>query len=575
MRQSYYTESWEKKLELYQSFIGGMNSTTSSENMKDNEMNLIINMSMNERGSLAKRTGISLHREPVSPVQNAQGYFTYYRKDGSKDTFLAYDGQLELNGSLVQDIAFQTERPIEAVQYVDKLYIATGTKLLVYDGTTVAPIIPKAPQPLEAIYIGTNGLADDPDQFLSDGEGTFLQLAGVTFSSRYGVMNQPFTLTAYVTKPVEAIVEYQFEYRLTTDADGAYTLGQDWSTQKTWTHQTVGTGDYQFRINARKQGGTAAEVQYLVPKYTVKPTPDPVDNAPKGGVQTCNRILLHWDRILLYGDPINTNVLYMSHLKDPSYVPVPNYLRFESLQNEPITNITRFRDFLIVFTETTVQALYGKSPTDYSRAVLNTSAGCISPFGAVVMNNYVAFVAKDGIYYLKSVGYVEDKANVARIDMAIGNKVNTNDKFIATVYGSDLMIVDPVEREAYRFHIQLGAWVMDTSNALDLVQFRQEDGLLYGLRSEGQVVYFDSSVYTDLNNPYDAIVETAYIDFGYPLHVKKLKEIQFMAQTDFSYVPHYYINGGILPFETIKRTINGGIIGEQNLVIRMIDGGEI
>lgn len=535
-RQGYYTEPWEKKLEIYQNFAGGINSTAAQDVMGDHELSDAVNVSLDERGSLTRRTGMAQHLIPKT-AGKAQGYFRFYKTAYEFEEIVAVEGILEKNGVPIAieglDSGFQKERDIEAVQYRDKMYFATGTKLVEYDGTVAKVVEPYRPQPLEALYIGTNGLADDPNNYLDHGIGSTLQLTGVTFSSRYGVMNEPFTLTAYHSKKAETTVEYQFEYRFPFMEDGKYLLGQDWSASNTWTHTADGEGDMQFRINAREAGKEVASAQYLVPTYRIKPAPDPTDIEPNfAGIHTCNRILVHWDRLLLYGDTTNFNLLHISHLKNPSYWPVPNNLVFETTKNEPLQKITRFRDHLVAFTDSSIQALFGKGPTDFRRTVMNTSVGCIAPNSVAVLDNYIAFLSADGIYYLKSIGYVDDKANVAKMDVNISNKMYRDKNAVAVVHEDQYKIYFPDRQEAFRYYKTLGAWVRDSSIQLTLTDLKIYENELYGMQSSGNVVKFKDNVYNDLNYIYEMVTETRYYSFGQPYHHKKMKELQITAAAE-------------------------------------------
>lgn len=529
-RQGYYTEAWEKKFEVFKNFSRGLNTMTSQDNMSDSELSKAVNVSLDERGSITRRTGMLAHKSTVLPSGLAQGYFRHYLNAAQYVELIARGGKIEVDG-VVQAIAdFQATRPIEAVQYYDKTYIATGSRVLVFDGTTVSDLVPYAPQPLEALYIGTNALAANPDDYLSDGVGSTLQLAGVTFSSRYGVMNEPFTVTAYHIAQAGSVIEYQFEYRYPFMEEGAYYLGQDWSTDKSWTFIAEGEGDMQFRINARVQGDVVASAQYLVPAYRIKPAPDAKDIAPQvGGIQTCNRILLHWDRLVLYGDTENINTMYMSHLKNPNYFPVPNNLQFETTNQEPITAAIRFRDYMLVFTLTSTQALFGKAPTDYRRTVLNTAQGCVAPKSVVVMDNYVTFLSSEGVHFLKSVGYVDDKANIARLDTNISNLITPDEDACAIIADDQYHLVYPSKNKRFRYSKTLQSWVTDESPSLDLNGLYLHGHTLYAQRKSGDIIQFSDDVYSDLGVVYPAIFETRYFDFNQPYHAKKLKELQLTA----------------------------------------------
>lgn len=559
-RRGYYTEPWEKKLEEYQNFSGGINTTAAQDLMGDHELTTAVNVSLDERGSVARRTGMKAHRTPTTVGGTGQGFFRFYKSVYDYEEIVAIDGKLEIDG-VVKTIdglpeGFQTERFIEAVQYYDKMYFATGSRLVEYDGTTLKVVEPHKPQPLEALYVGTNGLADNPNDYLENGTGSTLQITGVIFSERYGVMNEPFSLTAYYSKKAEDSVEYQFEYRYPFMEDGVWHLGQDWDASNVWTFIAEGEGDMQFRINARVTGGTVAEAQYLVPSYRIKPAPDPNDVKPEdGGIKTCNRILVHWDRLILYGDTTNFNVIYISHLKNPSYFPVPNSLIFETKKNEPLNAIVRFRDHLVAFTNTSIQALFGKSPTDYRRTVLNTSVGSIAPKSVAVMDNYIVFLSLEGVYYLKSIGYVDDKANVAPLDDNVKNLLHQDKNAVGIIYEDQYHLTYPTRSERFRYYKALGAWVKDESPHLNITSMSVDGVELYGQLTDGSLVQFDNMLYKDLNHIYTMKIETKYFAFGQPYHRKKLKELQLtLASTTKTNVAdmNLFIDG----MNNISDTIN-------------------
>lgn len=532
-RQSYYTDPAKKELGLCQDFSGGLNTVTSHDNMANNELTKLVNLSFDERGALSRRTGLThFKNSPKANATQAQMYFRFYKTPATFDEIVAVDGTIYVNG-VSKKTGLQATRMMEAVQWYQKAFIATGSGLYEWDGTNLKLVEPYKPEPLEALYIGTNAIASNPNDYLADGTGSTVQLTGVTFSHRYGTLNQPFTLTAYHIKPAESTIEYMFEYRYPFMEDGAYHLGQDWSATKTWTYKGEGEGDMQFRIKARRTGQVITEATYLVPKYTIKPAIDPDDIKPDlGGIQTCNRILLHWERLIMYGDTTNINTIYISHLKTANYFPVPNTLFFETTRTEAVNVVVRFRDHLVAFTDTSTQALFGKAPSDYKRVVLNTSSGCIAPRGACVMDNYVAFLSADGVSYLKSIGYVDDKANVGKLDTQIANIMpkDARDAVLA-VHDGQLQATFPSSKVRFRFYKTMGIWTMDESPYLDAIESIIYNNKLYHLRKNGTVIVEDSEAYKDLDHVYKSTFETRYLDFGLPYHPKKLKELQILAKS--------------------------------------------
>lgn len=534
-RQQFYTDPSRKEFVLWNDFSGGMNSSSTVDNMRSNELSLAINVDFDERGSMSRRTGRVESTEALLEELGTkpQLYHRHYTDQYNFQEIIAVDGEIFVDGESVLTVSNKT-RIMEAVQWYNKTYIATGDKLKVWDGSSIDDIEPFKPDPLSALYIGTNALADNPNDYLDDGDGPTLQITGVIFSSRYGTMNEEFTMTAYRLAPPGSVVEYRFEYRYPFEEDGVYHMGRDWTTNKEWSFVGEGEGDMQFRISGRIQnGGILATSQYLVPKYSIKPAVDPNDLEPDlSGIHSCNRIILHWERLVLYGDTVNTNTIYISHLKSPSYFPIPNTLQFETTRNEAVNAIVRYRDYLVAFTDTSIQSLTGKSPSDYKRTVLNTSVGCIAPQGACVMDNYIAFYSAEGIYYLKSVGYVDDKANVAKLDLNIENIVPKVDKDMTLLmYDGQLHATFPSSKERFRFYKTLGIWTKDESEMLDDFYSVVYDHKLYHLRQDGAVHVESRDVHTDVDHVYVSKFETGYTDLGLPYHPKKLKELQIMAKT--------------------------------------------
>lgn len=551
-RQGYYTNPAEKKLEIYRNFSKGMNSAAPVDNLRDDEVADLKNIELGVRGSLSRRTGFVRHIS-VPVAGKAQGFFRYYKADGTHEDIVAVNGSLYKNGVSIYS-GFQTVKPIEAVQYQGKLYIASGSGLLEYNGVNVTAVVPYKPKPLEALYVGTNGLADNPDDYMSDQEGITTRIDGVTFDKRYGVTNEFITITAYVTKPATTNLEYKFERRLTTDKAGYWFTSRDWATDKAHTFSTDWVGDMQVKVSARVVGQSVEAAHYIVPKYKIKPAQDPNDvEYDTSSIDSCNRILLHWDRLVLYGDDVNKSLIFVSHLKNPAYIPIPNTLEFEtpSHNEDDLVKIVKYRDNLVAFTDTSIQALYGKSPADFRRVVLNTDIGCIAPESVSVVGNHVAFLSSEGIHVLKSLGYSEDKANVERIDLNVANHVNKSALASAVFFDGQYRVHFPEFNKNLRCYTELGyVWSKDESSQQYFERFNVIDNRLYAqYKDTGHVVVFDETVYTDDGFVYEDRIETKGYDFGQPHHLKKLKELQLLMKHHTETVSnkvYVYADGGLV-----------------------------
>jgi hypothetical protein len=471
----------------------------------------------------------ALH-EDVYPKGQAQGYFLYFKDDGTFEEILAISGKLYKAGvelPITGLASFQTERQIEAVQFQGKLYVATGTKIVEYDGAVAKVIEPYKPDPLEALYIGTSALADNPDQFLTDGTSAMLQVTGITVDKRYGVVNKPTLFTAFVAKPITGIVEYKWDWRIAgtetwKDMNNVTGFSPDRKqvSASFWTTTT-----FEVRCRARMQG-TTEEVEYQIPQYKITAT-DENKTVDLSTIHTCNRILVHWQRMIIYGDTGHPDMIYISDLDRPSYFPSLSNRKFENTRQEGLTALVKFRDMLVGFTPNTITAMFGKSPEDYSWSLLSSSIGCIAPYSAEVMENYITFLSQEGVYILKTLGYNEGMANVQKIDNPIGDIVPRHTDACAVVADGQYQITFPQSKIRLRYYYNQGIWTKDESEKLTFLRNYEWGGEVYVQMQDGLVLK-NGSMYHDDGHVYvDKYVFKDY-DFGEAYTIKKLKEMQLV-----------------------------------------------
>lgn len=447
------------------------------------------------------------------------------------DTVTAIGGKFYVNGTEmpVEDgIGIQSERSMEAASYGNNLYIASGTELLVYNGSTIATVDPYIPDPLETLYIGSNAKIDNPYQ-INDEEQSVVELLRLQFSRRYGVTNQDITLRVGVGKPSNVIIEYKFERRNVRDKEDYWETIQDWGNENEVTFKTNIAGEYQFKVSVRKKDAEVTLDDYEIPKYIVKPTEDENDIPIDGNtINLCNRILIHWDRLILYGDEAKPDVVYISDLYNPGYFPINNTLQFENPRRERITSIIKYRDALAIFTPTSIQALHGTNPENYERYMLNTDVGSIADRSPSVVQNHIMFLSYEGVTVLKSVGTSETKSNVSVIDTKITNLVELTEDAISYVRNNQYCLVFPSHEKQLRYYYEWGVWAMDRSPSLDFIDANIESTRLYALGSDGRIIT-DSERYVDEENYfYDMKIGTKLFSFDEPYATKKTRETQIM-----------------------------------------------
>ncbi|MGG4267437.1 hypothetical protein [Peribacillus simplex] len=491
-----------------------------------------------------------LKRSQVTPANRTgkgQGYFRYYRPDGSFKSIVAVNGKLILDGG---DLAikglpdgFQNERMIEAVQWKNRLFIATGTKLVEYDGTIAKVVEPYKPKPLEALYIGLNGLSDFPDNFMEDGESANLQINGVVPNLQKGVVGQKTTFNTFISKPVEINqVEYKYEYgkRSWSTNSGDISnlkLGKDWSDSKTWGFTPTDDTDWIIQVSVRVKAtdiAPAGEPEiFTIPTYKVTPYNEnkAVDT---NWVGTCNRIMLYWDRLIVYGDNTHASQVYISHLSNPRYFPVNNTLDFENPEQEAISKIITFRDMLIIFMPSSVQGLFGKAPdgdSPFVRHVIHTGIGCIAPETAKVMGNTVVFLSKEGVQMLKSFDFNENRMNIQELDASIKDQITADKNACGLVFDNQYHLTFPDRKERYRYYVNKGVWTKDASPYFDFGRmYEWQSELVVQSLYSGEIYQFSPGVYNDLGHIYEDRILTKSFDMGLPYNPKKIREIQIISE---------------------------------------------
>lgn len=454
-----------------------------------------------------------------------------------EDTIVAVNGTFYVNGKAMpveDNIPIQSDRTMEAVSYGDNLFIASGSGLLVYNGSTIARVVPYNPDPLETLYIGTNGLMDNPYSVV-DEESHAVTIQDIKFSRRYGVANEFTTIHVGVAKPGNMALEYKFERRNVRDKEGYWFTIRDWDHENHATFITDVAGEYQFKISVREKTDEEEGLvlhSYVVPRYIIKPSEEdedvPID---ANTIHTCNRILLHWDRILLYGDVAKPDVMYISDLNNPAYFPTNNTLQFRNPRKERITSIVRYRDNLVVFTPSSIQALYGTNPEDFHRVMLNTDVGCIADRAAKVVKNYIVFPSFEGIALLKTIGLSETRSNVELIDGKISNIVPQANNAVAYVRDNQYCIVYPNDKLQLRYYYEWDVWVKDISDSLDFTDVIVEHGKLTALGTDGRIIE-DSNDYQDEDIPFLCKISTKDFFFSEPYSLKKLREAKILYETD-------------------------------------------
>lgn len=498
---------------------------------------------------------------------------------------------------------FQTSKMIEAVQFGDDLYIATGTEFCMIGysddpawaastayvignrvkvaatnrlyvctiaGTsdaTTAPshtsgeavngtatfayigvvsektyakvVEPYKPSILEVLNIGTNALASNPNTWIQnttdDTNAIALTIRSVVPSTFVPIVNQAVTFTVYYTKSSGiTTAQGQWEYKRSDETTWTVVKAfDDFPTGKTHVFTFPSPTKYDIRVSVRDKNNTSNLVVYYLDEYEVKAFEAAADkDLPVTGIDACTKIRLHWDRLILSGDNTDPYQIYISDLSAPNYFPVTNTINFDIGKKEPITSIVRYKSDLIIFTKSTVQGLYGKSPEDYVRRIIHDNIGCIAPLSAKVIRDDIFFLSDQGLYRLYPTPLAFENLRLTRVDTQIRSAIPYDERSSAMVYDNQYWICFPSQSLVYRYYYDIGSWVRDKSNYLNIVEFDQYAEDIYNLTEKGNLWKHDDSVYYDISSatPYEMIVNTKFLDLAAQFNYKKIRRMYVLAR---------------------------------------------
>lgn len=600
MRDNINVNSSLKLFESYRNFSGGLNTQQSNEMIRDNQTTIAENVDLSITSSIKKRTGRTLlvgtHTgwAVTSPIQGlfkfvnnaetvliaaVEGKLFYARPSGT-----SYGNWTQISitdaGSA---FTFQTTDAVEAVQYGEWLYVATGTKFVrakVYlsAGSPVATaetvVDQYKPTVQEALYIGTNALNTDPASYIVDdttGSAGTLSAVGIKISSPYFTADVANNLTMYVKTSSTDLptVQYAWSYKLSSETTWTNAPGYHphSTAYKTYPFSIHLPGTYDVKCEAKLGSATAEYILYGVRVTAIAQQPI----LPSTNIQKCRKILLHWDRIILYdpkpsstdGSTNQQDQIFISHVGEPRYFPSPNVISFAADTQQRVRKVVRYRNILLIFTPDTIQSLAGKAPSDYVRSLVNNQLGAIWGNSVQVVENDVYFVSKQGIYAVRPNVYTQDNFNVASLDTLIMDQFAEDFVVSDSLAGSGLAenqvtsvvfdnqyILYGTNNKIYRHYYDRKAWVVDNLSHLlstnvsvrfgtpIIASFNNEQTVIepiikYNTSTPavtyGEFCALDNSVYTDLGIAYTMKLRTKYFDLSYAFNFKKLRKIHVLA----------------------------------------------
>ena len=614
MRDNINVNSSLKLFESYRNFGGGLNTQQSNEMMHDDHVTISENVDLAWTQSIKRRYGRSAINS-LPETTPLQGLFSFVN-NAETVLIIAINGKLYYSrpsgtayGSWVQipildagsAFTFQTTDEVEAVQYADWLYVATGTKLVrcqVYqDGSNVTQKSAETvvdqfkPSSQEAFFIGLNALNTTPTAYLVDlntSATNDLTILGIYSDTAYPSVHTNInaittTLTAYRktsnTSPYFN-VDYKWEYKLSSDTAwtsapapyGTYNSSTP-NQNKSWPVVLEVPGTYDFRVTARLSANNATTDDYVIYGVVVANT---VQRAPLAStaIQRCRKCVLHWDRLILY-DPKPTSTvgtsderdhIFISDVANLLYFPTFNVISFAADTQQRVRKICRYRNILLVFTPDTIQSLTGTDPSNYRRSLINNQIGALWSNSVQVVENQVFFVSKQGMYMINPNTYVQDNFNVVSIDDHIKDQfsdafIKSDDtaasglatqQVVSMVHNNQYWLYNyGSNAKLYRYYYKTRSWVVDTFSHLGTISFispiiasyNNDQSLLEPAyrtvngTSAPIIMGEDKTSYADLGIAYTMKLRTKFFDLSYAFNFKKLRKLYVLG-----HVQNYPIN---------------------------------
>jgi len=141
----------EPKVFWYQNLSGGMNQTTDSRLLENNESPLLKNISLDKLGNWSHRKGTDLLGNVTAGSNRVWGLGAYNKSDGTHTFFRVCNRDLEkltegtATWASVDDDEWTADKKVNMVNFLDRLYLGCedGTTPLAYTtGTTITDVTP-------------------------------------------------------------------------------------------------------------------------------------------------------------------------------------------------------------------------------------------------------------------------------------------------------------------------------------------------------------------------------------------------------------------------------------------------
>jgi hypothetical protein len=480
----------------------GVNYSVTPTQISQSQSPDMMNMQIDERGALNKRTGYTRVFPTSLGAGAINGMYTYRKKDGTEFFLIAHGTKLYTQSGSDQPVQIYSglaDKRVSFFTFNGKCYIMDGTNYLVFDGTTVSNVVP---------YVPTLTISNLPT-----GGGTLLEdfnLLGTGFKETYTgdgtakvfqLSLKGLDATAVVAK-VDNVAKSEG-----TDFTVDRTLGKVTFTVA----PPVGTNNVEI-IAHKTYAGFADRIK----KCTF--------NILYGG---SNDTRVFWG-----GNPDEPNQIWRSGLTDlnePNYAPENGNYTFP----DKVTGFSKQYDSLIVHRLNGAHSVtfdLSSGEASFPSKPINDQVGTIAPNSIQIIENNPVSLSKDGVYMLVQ-SNVRDERNVQHVSANVEpNLLSEQGLENAVSVDFDRKYWLALNGKVYVFDYALNEWYpFDNIHANCFLERNRE--LYFGSSSEGLVYRFKKKSelypYNDDGQIIDAYWMSKVMSFDSDEQLKLVEKVYF------------------------------------------------
>lgn len=438
----------------------GINLSVTPTQIDNSQAADILNMNIDERGALNKRTGYTRVFPTSLGAGQINGTFEYRKKDGTTKFLIAHGIKLYTQALDAQPIEIYSGVANQAVSFFvmnDKCYIMDGVNYLVYDGSTVTTITP---------YVPHLTISGKPGLFATGSLLEDVNLLGTGFKETFSGdgVGKDFALAL---KPIDATPVIVTVNNVVQTLTTHYTVNATTGIITFVTAPSTGTNNVEITAH-KTNSGFADRIRKCT--FSVK----------FGGSSDT--------RMFLSGNPTMPEYVWRLGLNDPTYAPENGFYTFP----DKVMGFAKQYDYLVVERENGKHQItfdLSSGEASFPSKPINDQVGTLAPNSIQIIENNPVSLSKDGVFMLTQ-SNVRDERNVQHISANVDSKLliesNLN-KAVSVDYQRKYWLA--VNGNVYVFDYSISEWyIYDNINASGFIEMNGD--LYFSSATEGLIYRF-------------------------------------------------------------------------------------